>query len=110
MDLCRLFDLSDDRFRERFRATPLWRSRRRGMLRNAAIVLGNQRAEGAVPVLRKGLSDPEPLVRAACVWALAQFSSSEATGAWQELAARETDEDVVRELRRAASSLAERLR
>ena len=36
-----LFFWDEARFRERFRRTPLWRSKRRGLLRNAAIVLGS---------------------------------------------------------------------
>ena len=70
VDLIGLFDLDDDAFRRRFRHTPLWRAKRRGILRNAAIVLGNQRAAAAMPALTKGLSDPEPIVREACAWAL----------------------------------------
>jgi epoxyqueuosine reductase len=70
IDLVGLFELDDDAFRRRFRHTPLWRAKRRGILRNAAIVLGNQRAKEAVPALTKGLSDPEPIVREACAWAL----------------------------------------
>jgi epoxyqueuosine reductase len=70
IDLIGLFDLDVDAFRLRFRHTPLWRAKRRGILRNAAIVLGNQRAKAAVTVLTKGLNDPEPLVREACAWAL----------------------------------------
>jgi epoxyqueuosine reductase len=70
INLIGLFDLDDDAFRRRFRHTPLWRAKRRGILRNAAIVLGNQRAAAAVPALRKGLADEEPLVREACQWAL----------------------------------------
>ena len=70
IDLIGLFDLDDDAFRRRFRHTPLWRAKRRGILRNAAIVLGNQRAAAAVPALTKGLADEEPLVREACQWAL----------------------------------------
>ena len=42
IDLIGLFDLDEAAFRERFRHTPLWRPRRRGILRNAAIVLGNR--------------------------------------------------------------------
>jgi len=41
-DLPPLFELDDETFRRRFRHTPLWRAKRRGILRNAAIVLGNQ--------------------------------------------------------------------
>jgi epoxyqueuosine reductase len=70
MDLIGLFDLDDEAFRRRFRHTPLWRARRRGILRNAAIVLGNQRARDATAALMKALDDPEPAVREACAWAL----------------------------------------
>jgi epoxyqueuosine reductase len=68
-----LFELSDEQFRERFRRTPLWRSKRRGLLRNAAIVLGNQRCRDALPVLQRALQSEEPLVREACAWAIEQI-------------------------------------
>jgi epoxyqueuosine reductase len=85
IDLAALFDLDDDAFRRRFRHTPLWRARRRGILRNAAIILGNQRALAALPALIRGLHDSEPLIRAASAWALAQLNSLESPAA---LAAR----------------------
>jgi epoxyqueuosine reductase len=75
LDLIPLFDLSEADFRARFRHTPLWRPHRRGLLRNAAIVLGNQRAVAALPALNRGLADNEPLVRDACAWAIAQIKS-----------------------------------
>ena len=58
LELTSLFDLDDDAFRRRFKTTPLWRAKRRGLLRNAAIVLGNQRHSVAIPALTKGLADP----------------------------------------------------
>jgi len=70
VDLIGLFSLDDEAFRRRFRHTPLWRAKRRGILRNAAIVLGNQRAVAARAALAHGLSDAEPIVREACQWAL----------------------------------------
>jgi epoxyqueuosine reductase len=76
IDLLPLFDLDDDAFRRRFRATPLWRAKRRGILRNAAIILGNQKCREAVSVLTRGLSDSEPLVQDACRWALARIPSA----------------------------------
>ena len=69
MDLIELFEITDEDFRTRFRKTPLWRSRRRGILRNAAIVLGNQADVMAIPALVRGLQDAEPLVRGASAWA-----------------------------------------
>ena len=77
VDLLGLFDLDDEAFRRRFRHTPLWRAKRRGILRNAAIVLGNQRAAVAVDALRRGLSDAEPIVRDACQWALERIEDGE---------------------------------
>ena len=75
LDLISLFDLTEADFRARFRHTPLWRPHRRGLLRNAAIVLGNQRAVAALPALNRGLADDEPLVRDACAWAIVQIKS-----------------------------------
>src|SRR5262249_17403028 len=70
VELAALFDLDDDAFRARFRHTPLWRAKRRGLLRNAAIVLGNRPFADALPALAQGLNDEEPLIRGACAWAL----------------------------------------
>ena len=39
--LLNLISLSDDEFRTRFGQTPLWRAKRRGLLRNVAVALGN---------------------------------------------------------------------
>ncbi|HZZ72372.1 MAG TPA: tRNA epoxyqueuosine(34) reductase QueG [Pirellulales bacterium] len=73
IELTELFDLDEEAFLARFRSSPLWRAKRRGLLRNAAIVLGNRPAAAAIPALRRGLRDSEPLVREACAWALAQY-------------------------------------
>jgi epoxyqueuosine reductase len=46
------------------------RAKRRGLLRNAAIVLGNQGDPDALPALRRALADPDPVVREAVQWAI----------------------------------------
>lgn len=73
IDLIELFDLTEDDFRKRFRKTPLWRSKRRGILRNAALVLGSQKCEAAREALEKGMEMEEPLVQNACRWAINQL-------------------------------------
>ena len=68
-----LLALDDAAFRERFRGTALWRARRSGLLRNAAIVLGNRGDRAAVPTLQRALADTDPVVRRAAAWALSQL-------------------------------------
>ncbi len=98
-DLLELFSLSEEEFRRRFRSTPLWRPRRRGLLRNAAIVLGNQRHAPAVPVLVHALQyEPDPVVRGACAWALGQIAAPEALSALKRQLAVEADPEVRQEL------------
>jgi epoxyqueuosine reductase len=70
VDPVELLGLSEEEFRRRFRGTALLRSKRRGLLRNAALVLGNRGDPAALPALRRALADPEPLVREAAQWAI----------------------------------------
>jgi epoxyqueuosine reductase len=70
VDLVELLSLSEAEFRHRFRNTPLMRAKRRGVLRNAALVLGNRGDPAALPVLYRALQDIEPLVRDAARWAI----------------------------------------
>jgi epoxyqueuosine reductase len=98
LELLELFELDEDAFRRRFRHTPLWRSHRRGLLRNAAIVLGNGRDPQAIPALILGLSDNEPLVRGAAAWALGQFQSTEADQLLRQRLAEESDPPVIAEI------------
>jgi epoxyqueuosine reductase len=70
VDLLELMGLSEEEFRRRFRDTALMRPKRAGLLRNAAIALGNLGDERALPVLEKALNDAEPLIRDAAAWAI----------------------------------------
>ncbi|MBW3599169.1 MAG: tRNA epoxyqueuosine(34) reductase QueG [Planctomycetes bacterium] len=101
VELRALFDLDDDEFRARFRRTPLWRPKRRGLLRNAAIAMGNRPAAENVNPLRKGLQDAEPLIRAACAWALGRHDDARARDALRERKAIEEDSSVIAEIRDA---------
>ncbi len=93
-----LFGLGEDDFRSRFRNTPLWRSKREGILRNAAVVLGNQRRAESTPSLAVGLSDASAIVRAAAAWALGRIGNQDAIAALQRRLANETEPDVRQEI------------
>lgn len=73
LDLVELLGLSEEEFRRRFRGTALLRTKRRGLLRNAALVLGNRGDPVALPALRLALEDEEPLVREAVRWAISRI-------------------------------------
>jgi epoxyqueuosine reductase len=104
VDLIELFALDDEAFRERFRHTPLWRAKRRGILRNAAIALGNRPTPQAIPALVRGLNDDEPLVRAACAWALGRFAQPTARRALAHRRELEHDDDVLAEIEAALAA------
>jgi epoxyqueuosine reductase len=70
LDPIELLSLSPEEFRQRFRGTALTRARRRGLLRNAVIVLGNRGGPESLPALQLALHDEEELVREAARWAI----------------------------------------
>jgi epoxyqueuosine reductase len=76
IDLIELMGLSEEGFRERFRGTAITRAKRRGLLRNAAIILGNHADPSALPALRRALTDTEPLVREAVAWAIQRIENA----------------------------------
>jgi epoxyqueuosine reductase len=71
-----LIALTGDGFRARFAGSPVRRAKRRGLLRNVAVALGNWGDARAIPPLRQALDDPEPLVREHVAWALDQMGAS----------------------------------
>jgi epoxyqueuosine reductase len=73
VDLIELLGLSSEEFRQRFRGTALMRTKRLGLLRNAALVLGNQGDAAALPALQQLLSDSESVIREAAQWAIARI-------------------------------------
>ena len=65
-----LLRLTEEEFRERFRNSPIKRAKRRGLLRNVCVALGNLRDHAAIPALAEALHDAEPLIRGHAAWAL----------------------------------------
>ena len=61
--------LSSVGFNQRFRKSPVKRARRRGYLRNLAVVIGNTGNEKDIPILEQAVRDDEPLVSEHAKWA-----------------------------------------
>jgi epoxyqueuosine reductase len=96
--LTELILLDDDEFRRRFKGSPIKRIKRRGLLRNVAVALGNSKNMKAVPFLIKALEDKEPLIRAHIVWALGELLLSESISLLDEKLAAEVEPMVLQEL------------
>lgn len=71
-----LLALDEEGFRARFKGSAIRRAKRSGLLRNAALVLGNRRERAAVPALRRALRDPDTTVRDAAQWALDRIGAA----------------------------------
>lgn len=65
--------LTPEAFNRKFKRSPVKRAKRRGYLRNAAVALGNQGDERAIPALQKALEDQEPMIREHARWAIEQI-------------------------------------
>ncbi len=68
IDLIEELGLSQTEFSARFKGSPIKRTKRRGYLRNVAVVLGNLGNPASLPALADALEDTEPLVRAHAAW------------------------------------------
>lgn len=104
-DLAEVLGLDQAAFSRQFKGSPIKRAKRRGLLRNAAVALGNTGGVEDVQVLVKSLRDPEPLVRGHAAWALGQIGGREAKRALQEMLLQEPDDEVCREIQVALETL-----
>lgn len=101
--LLELIGLDEAGFRARFGGTPVMRAKRRGLLRNVAVALGNWGDPQAVPALIQALHDLEPLVRGHAAWALGRIGGPQARQALMNALRLEADTMVVEEIQQALS-------
>jgi len=104
-ELIPLLSLTEEQFRERFRHSPIRRTKRRGLLRNVCVALGNIGDQQAVPALLGALRDHEPLVRGHAAWALGRIGGVEAKQALQLALSVEEDQEVQQEIRCALADI-----
>lgn len=93
-DLIAWLDRDPSDFRKALKGTALARSKRSGLVRNAALILGNRTATEAVPALSARLTDLDPVVRSASAWALGRIRTPDAIKALE--AARDHPDEATR--------------
>jgi epoxyqueuosine reductase len=91
--LADLVGLDDAGFRTRYGRTAVARTKRRGLLRNVAVALGNATRPTALPLLGTLLHDREPLVRAHAAWALGAHAARGAAEARRTLNTHRAHDD-----------------
>jgi len=68
-----LAGLGPEEFRERFAKNPIKRSKRRGLLRNLAVAIGNAGSSEHETLLESLLKDDDPIVREHASWGLVRL-------------------------------------
>ncbi len=88
-----LLRMTDEEFGATYFGTPVPRTKRRGLARNAAIALGNSGDGSDIPILAEALTThDEPLVRGHVAWAIGRLAGCDLTAACHALdAARRTE-------------------
>ena len=74
-DLVELLSLDEAAFRDRFRGSPMFRTKRRGVLRNVCVALGNSAGRDALPALETARQDSEALIAEHAKWAIDQIEA-----------------------------------
>ncbi len=69
-----LADMSAEEFREQFRASPIRRTKRSGLRRNAAIAMGNSGSQRFVTTLQKLAADDDAVVAESARWAVEKLN------------------------------------
>ena len=100
LKLIDLIQINQEMFSRRFKGSPIKRIKRRGLLRNVAVALGNSGNKQAIPILLKVLDDEEPLIRAHVVWALGELAGPEVLPAIRGKLNNESEKIVLAELER----------
>lgn len=77
-DLIEWLSLDAAQFKARFAGTPLVRTKRRGILRNVCVALGNIGTTKALPALHAACADSEPLIAEHAAWAVSEIQRREA--------------------------------
>jgi epoxyqueuosine reductase len=72
-----LATISEEEFRTSFKGSPLKRTKRSGIRRNAVIALGNTRNREHVPLLERLSHDEDPVVAEHARWAVSKIADGD---------------------------------
>lgn len=74
-DLASSSALTAEEFRAIYRASPVWRAKHQGFLRNVAVAMGNSGDVSYLPILRRMTAAEDAVIREHAEWAISQLQS-----------------------------------
>jgi epoxyqueuosine reductase len=74
-----LAEMSVEEFREKFRGSPIRRTKQAGLRRNTAIAMGNSGRHEFAPALEQLREDEDPAVAESAAWALEHLRNPSTT-------------------------------
>ncbi len=105
-DIKSFLELTPEAFQINFAGSPLKRSKRRGILRNASVAAGNCGDLNYLNNLEKLMHhDPESLIRSHAAWAIGKLGGPKAKTILQEAISLEKDPDTLKEIQKALHGL-----
>lgn len=99
-DLGKLADMSDEDFRNHFRKSPVKRAKRKGLMRNVLVAMGNSGNLNYVKKVENCLYDEEPLVRSHAAWAIWKLRGDSCLGLLSGMLSTEENYMVIAEINR----------
>jgi epoxyqueuosine reductase len=106
-DLIELLEMDEEAFRNRFEGTPILRARWTGLVRNAAVALGNSGDARAIEPLGQTLQHPEATVRGHAAWALGNLGGPRAEDLLEKHMRLEKDPEAFEEITAAIQQVRE---
>ena len=101
-----ILELTQERWQDNLHGSPLLRPKRRGLIRNAAVVAANTGDVAAIPQLADLLHhDKEHLIRSHAAWALGQMGDERSKALLEDAWDKETEPDVRAEIEAALANL-----
>jgi epoxyqueuosine reductase len=85
--LSELAQMSPERFRQRFRGSPISRAKYSGFLRNVAVAMGNSGVSDYIPELERMARSEDPIIAEHAAWALARLRTANSESKQQQTVA-----------------------
>jgi len=97
-DLGYLLGLEQEEFSSIFKNSPIKRAKRKGIIRNVLVAIGNSGSSEYVDLVYNLLDDIDPMIRSHAVWTLWKIQGQQCLTALKSMLKSETDENVLSEL------------